>query len=379
MRRILFITSCEYYGGAFEALAQVILRLQDRYLLRPVLVCKASFGEEWARQNGVRCHRLYFARINGKGVGRYLLDVVKLIWICLIERIDVIYANHLLAGIVCYPAAGILHKPLLSVCHQFHGPDDFWRLEQRILKRLSRIVVVSDAVKKSLRPIVGDGPELIVIGNFLTQKDLQTAGSLLDGDGLRRLKVPGKPVFGMVSRIASDKRQDLGLRFFSAVLRKIPEAHMLIAGTSNTPQQVDFEKRLRDMVLKMGLNHHVEFIGFQEHMSSVYKRLDFLISPSPEEAFGRVIIEAYAHGLPVVAFKGGGSAEVVSQGETGWILDPENPEEGSSEVLDVLRNQESYAMISRRCLETAVEKYNGENEARRIASLLRCLDSVQIA
>jgi glycosyltransferase involved in cell wall biosynthesis len=43
-----------------------------------------------------------------------------------------------------------------------------------------------------------------------------------------------------------------------------------------------------------------------------------------QEPFGRVVIEAYAHGLPVIAAQRGGLPEIVDDGETGWTYDPDS-------------------------------------------------------
>jgi glycosyltransferase involved in cell wall biosynthesis len=70
--------------------------------------------------------------------------------------------------------------------------------------------------------------------------------------------------------------------------------------------------------------NHVTFCGFVDP-SAFLPNLDVLVVPSRwHEPFGRVVIEAYAHGVPVVAARSGGLPEIVDDGETGWTFDPDD-------------------------------------------------------
>lgn len=70
-----------------------------------------------------------------------------------------------------------------------------------------------------------------------------------------------------------------------------------------------------------------EYLGFlnTDHMQSVVRRCrGLLVTSRWVEAFGNVLIEALACGVPVIAYRRGGPAEIVRDGETGWLVEPDS-------------------------------------------------------
>jgi len=71
---------------------------------------------------------------------------------------------------------------------------------------------------------------------------------------------------------------------------------------------------------------HVQFLGFV-NPASFFAEIDVLVVPSKwYEPFGRVVVEAYAFGVPVIAARSGGLPEIVEEGRTGLLYDPGNIE-----------------------------------------------------
>jgi glycosyltransferase involved in cell wall biosynthesis len=68
----------------------------------------------------------------------------------------------------------------------------------------------------------------------------------------------------------------------------------------------------------------IHFLGFVDP-TNFFAEIDVLVVPSVwHEPFGRVVIEAYAHGTPVIAARRGGLPEIVEEGTTGWTFDPDD-------------------------------------------------------
>jgi glycosyltransferase involved in cell wall biosynthesis len=85
----------------------------------------------------------------------------------------------------------------------------------------------------------------------------------------------------------------------------------------------------------------VEFLGWltDEKLSYYYNRCQALIFPGDED-FGLVMVEAQAHGAPVIAYRGGGAKEIVKEGVTGEFFDRQTP---SSLIATLKRfNQKRY-------------------------------------
>jgi glycosyltransferase involved in cell wall biosynthesis len=78
------------------------------------------------------------------------------------------------------------------------------------------------------------------------------------------------------------------------------------------------------MAEQLGISLEVEFRGRLngQDLLAVYQKADVLIVPSSTEAFGMVVVEAMASGLPVVGSTVGGIPEIVADGETGFLVEP---------------------------------------------------------
>jgi UDP-glucose:tetrahydrobiopterin glucosyltransferase len=70
---------------------------------------------------------------------------------------------------------------------------------------------------------------------------------------------------------------------------------------------------------------HGGFLGTDELQSALGRCTGVLVTPKWEEAFGNVVIEALACGVPVVAYDRGGPAEIVAHGRTGFVVPPDDP------------------------------------------------------
>lgn len=87
-----------------------------------------------------------------------------------------------------------------------------------------------------------------------------------------------------------------------------------IAGTG----EASYEQKLRSKYA----DPRIEFLGFVEP-GELLSGIDVLVAPALwEEPFGRIVIEAYAHGVPVIASRRGGMKETVEPGVTGWLFEP---------------------------------------------------------
>ena len=81
----------------------------------------------------------------------------------------------------------------------------------------------------------------------------------------------------------------------------------------------------------------VRFAGHKDDVAAAYAASDVAVAPSVQpESFGRVLAEAGAMGLPVVASDHGGAREILRQGETGWLVPPGDPAALAEGIRDAL-------------------------------------------
>ena len=133
---------------------------------------------------------------------------------------------------------------------------------------------------------------------------------------------PEQPMIGMVGRVAPWK----GQRFFLELARAWAGAgqagHFIVMGKTFNEDQA-FESDLRRWVDTQGLTGRVHFAAFQENLVAALSDLDVVVHASLRpEPFGRVIIEAMAVGVPVIAARAGGVPEIIEDRQNGWLAAP---------------------------------------------------------
>ncbi len=124
-----------------------------------------------------------------------------------------------------------------------------------------------------------------------------------------------------VGRIARVRRIELLLQ---AVEKLTFPFHLTIAGGEEKTSSVTrsgYLKELKELTQKLNLNSKVSFTGrkTQEELKEYYRMADIFVYPSKYENFGQPLIEAGAHGLPIVATPVGVARDIIIDGETGYL------------------------------------------------------------
>ena len=93
----------------------------------------------------------------------------------------------------------------------------------------------------------------------------------------------------------------------------------------------------------------VTFSGWSDDVGGFLKQVDLLVVPSDEvDANPRVIPEAYAAGVPALAFDGGGIPELVEHGVTGLLVADRTPESLAAAILDAVRHSDRLNAMAER-------------------------------
>ena len=97
----------------------------------------------------------------------------------------------------------------------------------------------------------------------------------------------------------------------------------------------------------------IRWPGIVNEPGPAYERMDALLVPSERESFGRVALEAMAHGVPVVAARVGGVPEVVSDGESGFLFDPARPDEAAAHLRSLVNDPSLWEELSGSAVRSA--------------------------
>jgi glycosyltransferase involved in cell wall biosynthesis len=119
-----------------------------------------------------------------------------------------------------------------------------------------------------------------------------------------------------MGRLHEAKAHDVSLQALAA----LPDAYLWIAGSG--PEGA----RLKAMAAALGVAPRVRFLGWRTDASALYRAADLCLFPSRYEPLGNVVIQAWAHGLPVVAAASKGPAALIADGENGLLVPIDDPE-----------------------------------------------------
>lgn len=129
---------------------------------------------------------------------------------------------------------------------------------------------------------------------------------------------PAAFVVATIGMLRPDKRQEDLLRVVHVLRQRGVPARALVVGMP-TRATAAYGQKLHDLVAELGIGDYVTFAGHREDISNIIHAADAVLVPSINEAWSRVVPEAYASRCPVVASAVGGLPEIVWPGDTGWL------------------------------------------------------------
>ena len=173
------------------------------------------------------------------------------------------------------------------------------------------------------------------------------------------------PVLGMLGRLTPWKGQDVFLDAFAQAFRGTAVRGRLI-GSAMFGEDA-FAEQLNARAEELGIADQIEFRGFREDVWSELRELDVLVHCSVRpEPFGQVVLEGLAAGVPVVAARAGGPAEVITNGVDGILTTPGD----ASELADELRRLVDDAALRARLAEGGRRRSRDFSPEQTVARLL---------
>lgn len=151
---------------------------------------------------------------------------------------------------------------------------------------------------------------------------------------------PGVPLLLSMGRLHEAKAHDVTLQ----ALTELPDAWLWIAGVGPS------EPKLRAMAQALGVADRVRFLGWRTDASALYRTADVCVFPSRYEPLGNVVIQAWAHGLPVVAAASQGPAALIEDGKDGLLVPIDAPPALAAAIRTLLADRALRARFAARGL-----------------------------
>lgn len=254
-------------------------------------------------------HHIPFSFQDGYGI-RLPLEILRNQLETVLRRHapDILHANSLSTSRIAGPVAESLG--LKSIGHL----RDMFRLSSAALKDLNRhtrLLAVSRATLEYHRAAGLSPTKSEILYNGVDLADFSPGNP--SGFLHQELGIPPTgQLIGSIGQIAIRKGLEIALQGFCLCANQFPETHLVLVGERFSVKQesIDFERNLRTEVRDSGLSERIHFLGLRDDVQRILPELTLLLHTARQEPLGRVLLEAGACQIPIVASDVGGTREI---------------------------------------------------------------------
>lgn len=254
-------------------------------------------------------HHIPFSFQDGYGI-RLPLEILRNQLETVLRRHapDILHANSLSTSRIAGPVAESLG--LKSIGHL----RDMFRLSSAALKDLNRhtrLLAVSRATLEYHRAAGLSPTKSEILYNGVDLADFSPGNP--SGFLHQELGIPPTgQLIGSIGQIAIRKGLEIALQGFCLCANQFPETHLVLVGERFSVKQesIDFERNLRTEVRDSGLSERIHFLGLRDDVQRILPELALLLHTARQEPLGRVLLEAGACQIPIVASDVGGTREI---------------------------------------------------------------------
>ena len=180
-----------------------------------------------------------------------------------------------------------------------------------------------------------------------------------------RLGIPEDAlVLGIVGRFGPYKRHRLLIEVFESLANRHPGLHLMLVGGGGSE-----ERSVNERCKASPHASRIWPVGFQDDPRPYYAALDLLVVPSLNEGLSNAVLEAMACGLPVLAHRACGNAEVISANQDGFLEDLSTADAMESVLRRAIESRRQFQQIGLAARQKVVEKFSLQNMARGYENL----------
>lgn len=278
------------------------------------------------------------------------------------ESFDIVQTNLIHADVwgACVKRFFISGLKLISVKHgydekyqQQHGfdpkylkKDIFSILTKWSAGYMNKVVSISNALQ-----------ELLIKGGMVSSEKAMVIPYGFDFDDIVEQTKPGELRYGdpqiiIAGRLVPVKQHHLVLEIMPLLIEKFQNIQLVIVGAG------PIEDELKEMSRELKIENHIQWEGFRNNMHDYIRDSDLMVLPSSAEGFGLVILEAWEHEKPIIAFDVPAPNEIISNKENGHLVKPFDTQSLFESINEVLSDVKILEDMGKHGYMTLKEKYS---------------------
>jgi len=330
-----------------------LLLYHKDYSTAPVNETARQLNEHGIKYFIVRCES-----INDKGVRNKIADIINENGYDLAHS-HLKYADFFLSQLkskrrINIPVVSTLHGYRDSYQNRF-GLKVKWQLffsiyywiTRFIFNQLNGYVFISNCMKSfyTRAGLLRDRPNTIIYHGYPAGETMSTGDDVF-------LHGNSSPAIGLPGRLIKMKGHRFAINAVAMLVKTYPGISLHIYGSG--PE----EEAIRHHIRQARLEEKITLYGYVDDLSVRLKKMDIILVPSSGEAFGIVFLEAFAAGVPVVAFDLPAGNEIITDGYNGMLAEPHNTTSLASKINELCANREKYQQIRSHAFENLKERFS---------------------
>jgi glycosyltransferase involved in cell wall biosynthesis len=361
-KRVLFISLEGQVGGAETSLLLLAKHLRVPFDVAVACPCRGTLAAQF---QCLQVPVFSLPEVNAKrGVLRLLgliaaaFPIARVICRC---KPDIIHCNNLHAAVASLLPSMVLGRKVI-----WHARDmTKSRLAVRICGLLSSgIITVSASVESFLKGLGVSHNRMSVIHNGVEVRSARPPGH------------SGRFVFANIGQFVPWKNQRLFIEAAERFAAMGGNAEFLIIGSDRFGRDPGYQAELMRRVAASPIKNRIAVLGWQDDMEAVWPRVDCLVHVAQMEPFGRVIIEAMASGVPVIAVDSGGPGEIIENGKTGILVDSHNAHLLSDAMMKLANDREYAGQLAVHARYAVAARFSAYQTAGRTQQIYQQLLTV---
>ncbi|PIP20080.1 MAG: lipopolysaccharide heptosyltransferase II [Candidatus Omnitrophica bacterium CG23_combo_of_CG06-09_8_20_14_all_40_11] len=296
----------------------------------------------------------YQLPVHKKSVFTMLRMIPKLVEIIKKEQIDIVHARSRVPAWIAYFASLKTKKVFITTCHGYYKKHPF----SYVMGWGRRVIVLSNVIARHMLDDFGVLHERLRL--IPRSVDLEKF-KFVSPDKKRKDEFN----VGIIGRLTPIKGHLHFVKAMAYVARSVPRLKIWIIGDAPASKEA-YKEQVQVLVKRLGLWQYTQFLGNQRDIPAILANLDLLVlATTTHEAFGRVIIEAQACGVPVVASRVGGVIDIIEDRKTGLLVPPADPASIAQGAIKIFRDIELSRTLAGNAYKKVKEKYNIELMAEK--------------
>lgn len=314
----------------------------------------ASAGGELVKELVASGAVHYQLPVNKKSLPVIIKMVNRLADIIEKEKIDIVHARSRVPAWAAYFAARKTRRVFITTCHGYYKRHYF----SNVMGWGKRVIVLSNVIARHM------------IDDFAVPHErIRLIPRSVDLERFKYLRPDTKRKkefnVGIIGRITPLKGHLYFIKAMAKVARETRNIKIWVVGDAPVSKE-GYKEEVRILTRRLGLWNCTEFLGTQRDIPGILSHLDLLVLPTiTHEAFGRVIVEAQACGVPVIATEVGGVVDIIENGKNGLLVPPAEPNSLAEAILKIYKDPGLALRLAENALKKVHEQYNVELMASR--------------